>query len=217
MMCSICPRSRPDNSRFRSPTTRSRMSCTASAARSNRWRPRNGSGLRWRCRRTSRAATATSVASPRYCSTSSAMPSSSPIRAKLSSAPRWRTGHSIYRCATLGPAFPRPIKSKLFQEFQQADNSITRKKGGTGLGLAISKRIIEMQGGKIWVELAVGARLDLLVLAPGHGRATSEANVTKIRVFLRQCFPTDAHRRAVRHGGVTGLTSAAATSGLSVL
>jgi signal transduction histidine kinase len=51
-----------------------------------------------------------------------------------------------------GPGISAVDQAKLFQEFQQADNAITRKKGGTGLGLAISKRIIEMHGGKIWVE-----------------------------------------------------------------
>jgi len=57
-----------------------------------------------------------------------------------------------------GPGISSADQARLFQEFQQADNAITRKKGGTGLGLAISKRIIEMHGGRIWVESQ-----------PGHG------------------------------------------------
>jgi GAF domain-containing protein len=55
-----------------------------------------------------------------------------------------------------GPGISAADQAKLFQEFQQADNAITRKKGGTGLGLTISKRIVEMHGGKIWVESQVG-------------------------------------------------------------
>jgi signal transduction histidine kinase len=55
-----------------------------------------------------------------------------------------------------GPGISSADQARLFQEFQQADNAITKKKGGTGLGLAISKRIIEMHGGRIWVESRPG-------------------------------------------------------------
>jgi len=55
-----------------------------------------------------------------------------------------------------GPGIAAVDQAKIFEEFQQADSSITRKKGGTGLGLSISKRIIEMHGGRIWVESEPG-------------------------------------------------------------
>ena len=55
-----------------------------------------------------------------------------------------------------GPGIAEHDRVKIFEEFQQADNSSTREKGGTGLGLAIAKRIVEMHGGRIWVESKPG-------------------------------------------------------------
>jgi signal transduction histidine kinase len=55
-----------------------------------------------------------------------------------------------------GPGISKADQGKIFEEFQQADNSATKKKGGTGLGLSISRRIVELHGGKLWVESELG-------------------------------------------------------------
>jgi signal transduction histidine kinase/HAMP domain-containing protein len=65
-----------------------------------------------------------------------------------------------------GPGISPSDQAKLFHKFQQGDHSIARTKGGTGLGLAISKRIVEVHGGRIWVESVVGQGSTFFVTVP---------------------------------------------------
>ena len=55
-----------------------------------------------------------------------------------------------------GPGIPTEHQMRIFEQFHQVDSSNTKAKGGTGLGLAIAKQIVEMHGGRIWVESTLG-------------------------------------------------------------
>ena len=66
---------------------------------------------------------------------------------------RATTGHFAVSVADTGPGIPEHERTRIFEHFHQVDSSLTKVKGGTGLGLAISKQIVEMHGGRIWVEI----------------------------------------------------------------
>ena len=65
-------------------------------------------------------------------------------------------GHFAVSVTDTGPGIPEEHRSRIFEQFHQVDNANTKRKGGTGLGLAIAKQIIELHGGRIWVESTLG-------------------------------------------------------------
>jgi signal transduction histidine kinase len=74
-----------------------------------------------------------------------------------------------------GPGIALADQERIFDAFQQVDNSSTREKGGTGLGLAISRRIVQMHGGTISVESAQGQGSTFRVRIPLQAGEVMEA------------------------------------------
>jgi signal transduction histidine kinase len=65
-------------------------------------------------------------------------------------------GAFLVSVSDTGPGISEADQARIFEEFQQADSSSTRAKGGSGLGLSISRRIVELHGGRLWVESVPG-------------------------------------------------------------
>jgi signal transduction histidine kinase len=74
--------------------------------------------------------------------------------------------HFVIAVRDTGPGIPAADQVRIFEDFQQIDNSITRQKGGTGLGLSIARRLINVHGGRIDLQSTPGAGSTFTIFLP---------------------------------------------------
>jgi signal transduction histidine kinase/CheY-like chemotaxis protein len=105
-----------------------------------------------------------------------------------------------------GIGIPAEKHSLIFKAFSQADSSTTRKYGGTGLGLTISTRLVDMMGGKMWVESEVGkgSRFHFTLRLPPvearHAQTPSEHSLQTLRGVKVLVVDDNVSNRRIMHG-----------------
>jgi PAS domain S-box-containing protein len=106
-----------------------------------------------------------------------------------------------FTVADTGIGIPPAKQELIFKPFSQADATTTRKFGGTGLGLTISTRLVEMMGGKIWVESEMGQGAQFhftLRLGKADAKATQAAGVSPEIVRGIKALVVDDNRTSRR-------------------
>jgi PAS domain S-box-containing protein len=126
-----------------------------------------------------------------------------------------------------GPGVPEEKRQMIFEPFVQADSSTTRKFGGTGLGLSISARLVELMGGRIWLESKMGrgttfhftanlAAVPVAEAAPGVAPPFPPKSSRSLRVLVVDDNPVN-QKLAVRIVEKQGHTARVAGDGKAAL
>ncbi len=112
----------------------------------------------------------------------------------------WRQDDDIVvSVADTGPGIPPDKRDRLFEPFQQLDNSLRRAHGGSGLGLSISKRFVEMHGGKMWLESTVGEGTTFYFSLPLHMPVSDvSAHSGDARRWFNPYYPYETRARRSR-------------------
>jgi signal transduction histidine kinase/DNA-binding response OmpR family regulator len=123
-----------------------------------------------------------------------------------------------------GIGIPLTKQGHVFEAFSQADGSTTRKYGGTGLGLTISKRLVEMMGGRIWLDSEPGSGttfsftvpVERAASQPGEDTALDRASLAGMAVLVVDDNATNRRLLADRLLG-WGMSPTLADSGAAAL
>ena len=116
---------------------------------------------------------------------------------------------------------------RIFAEFEQADASTTRRFGGTGLGLAITARLVEMMGGRIWVEseLGIGSKFQFTIALDVDHEQTDEfqpsqmIDVSGLRVLVVDDNATNRRilKDMLTNWGMEPVTASGANQAIQIL
>jgi len=101
-----------------------------------------------------------------------------PPEGKIRVEARRLSDHLELTVVDTGPGIAPEDQSKLFREFTQLDATQQMNQSGTGLGLVLVKRLVELHGGRVWVESAVGKGSRFIFRIPMGTRATPVSNGT---------------------------------------